>query len=272
MKRSIILSSAAVALALVTISASAADGLPTEQPKLVTIIKESVKPGKNAEHAKHEAGWPAIFEKTKSTDYYVAITSMTGPNEAWYLIPRDSYAAEAESMKREDKDKTLSAELARLAERDSEFISGSCAVQTIGRPDLTVGKFPSIAKARFFHIGTYNIFPGKQQLFEEIAKAYGKAHQRAVPGASYRMYSVVAGMPGPAYIVISSVEDYAAFDKTMADEKASWESATDEEKALFHRLGEAVSKFEYNFFRVDPNQSYVSKEVRDSDPDFWLQK
>ena len=63
-------------------------GLPTSQPKLLTIVREEVKPGRAADHANHEAGWPAAFEKAMSPDYYLAMTSLTGPSEAWYVIPQ----------------------------------------------------------------------------------------------------------------------------------------------------------------------------------------
>src|SRR5690242_18190208 len=92
-------------------TATLAQGLPKTQPKLLTIIRESVKTGRNADHSKHEAGWPAAFEKAKSKDYYIAMTSLTGPNEAWYLVPAESHAAFGESMKQQDKDPVLSAEL-----------------------------------------------------------------------------------------------------------------------------------------------------------------
>src|SRR2546425_12725893 len=59
-------------------------GLPTTQPSLVTIIREEVKVGRTAEHARNEAGWPAAFGRVNSPDYYLAMTSITGMPEAWY--------------------------------------------------------------------------------------------------------------------------------------------------------------------------------------------
>src|SRR2546430_16723874 len=44
-------------------------GLPTTQPSLVTIIREEVKVGRTAEHARNEAGWPAAFGRVHSPDY-----------------------------------------------------------------------------------------------------------------------------------------------------------------------------------------------------------
>ncbi len=138
---------------------TSAQGLPKEQPKFLTIIREQVKVGRGADHAKHEAGWPAAYEKAKSPDYYLAMTSLTGSPEAWYFIPHASHAAEAEAMKRDAKDPVLSAELARLEARDAEFINGITAIQTVARPDLTIGPFPDASKIRFYEIGILSRSP-----------------------------------------------------------------------------------------------------------------
>ena len=49
-------------------------------------------------------------------------------------------------------------------------------------------------------------------------------------------------------------------------------SLTPEEKAIFDKWAGAVNKSETNRYRIDPVMSYVSKEVRASDPDFWNSK
>ncbi len=273
MKRITIPQSLLIALALISVPfASAQNGLPVSQPKRLTIEREFVKVGHAADHARNEAGWPAAFEKAKSPDYYIAITSMTGPTEAWYLIPSDSYAAEAASMKRDDKDPVLSAELERLSLRDSEFINGSTAIQLAARPDLSLGKFPTVAKIRYYEISIFSVRPGQEDKFDAVAKAYGAERKRLNPDASYRVYAVAAGMPDPTYFVLSSVEDYADFDKMTTENEKVFQTLTPDEKAAFNKWGEAVSKSETQRFRVDPVQSYVSKEVRASDPNFWSAK
>lgn len=252
--------------------APAQNGLPVVQPNHLTLIREFVKVGHGAAHAKNEAGWPAAYEKAKSPDYYVALTSMTGPTEAWFLIPSASYAADAAGMKRDAKDPVLSAELDRLALADSDFITGSTTIQLQARPDISLGKFPTVAKIRFYEILIFSVRPGQQDKFEAVAKAYSAARKRVSPDASFRTYEVVAGMPGPTYFVLSSVEDYGEFDRTTAEDAKVYPSLTPEEKAAFDKWGEAVSKAETERFRLDPGMSYVSKEVRASDPDFWLAK
>jgi hypothetical protein len=262
--------SAAVTGGLATASAQ---GLPKTQPKFITIVREQVKIGRGAEHAKHEAGWPAAFEKAKSPDHYLAMTSMTGPNEAWYLIPWESHAVLGESMKREDKDPVLSAELARLSLGDAQYIDGVRTLQATAHPELSVGEFPDVSKARFFEMTVFKIHPGHSMQFEAAAKAYAAARTRAEPKAGYRFYEVIAGMPAPAYVLISSVEAYGEFDQRLAAGKATWKEATAEEKGLLQKAGaEAIISTECNRFRVDPQQSYVPKETREKDPEFWLPK
>jgi hypothetical protein len=76
-KRSI--PAALLALATLVPAAVRAQGVPATQPGLIHIFIEEVKVGRNADHAKNEAGWPAAAEKAKSKYNYIALTSMTSP-------------------------------------------------------------------------------------------------------------------------------------------------------------------------------------------------
>jgi len=243
------------------------------QPKMLIIDREEVKPGRNAEHARNEAGWPAAYEKAGSLHYEFAVTSITGPNEVWYISTWDSHAALASSMKRDEKDPVLSAELARLALADAEYINGSRALEAMDRADLSIGEFPDLGKMRFFEVTTFRIRAGHEKQFEDAAQAYGAAAKRAAPKSSFRIYQVIAGMPGANYLVFSSVEDYAQFDQTLADDQATRKAATDDEMGLLTKCAtEAIIDTEKNRFRLDPTQSYVPKSTREKDPDFWSPK
>lgn len=273
MKRSIPFLWALAAAGLGSATATLAQGLPKTQPKLITIVREEVKTGRNAEHSKHETGWPAAFEKAKSKDYYIGLSSLTGPNEAWFIIPSESHAALGESMKQQDNDPVLSAELDRLSLADAEFISSTRTLQGVARPDLTVGEFPDVNKVRFFEVTIFRVKPGHTMQFEEAAKAYASARKRADSKAGYRVYQILAGMPSPTYLVIASVENYAEFDQRLAADMATWQQATEDEKGVLQKAGgEAIISSESNRFRVDPRMSFVPKETRDTDPEFWMPK
>lgn len=248
-------------------------GLPTSQPTLVTIVREEVKVGRTADHAKHEAGWPAAYERAKSPDYYLAMASMTGPNEVWYVAPYASHAAMGESMKRDNADAVLTAELGRLSRLDGEFLNSVRVIQAAARSDLSMGDFPDLTKMRYWEITVFRVRPGHDAEFEAAAKAYRSAAQRSAPNTRWRLYEVIAGMPGPTYLVFSSVEQYGEFDRGMTDGQAIFKNATPEEIAALDKFSkEASLSTETNRFALDPTQSYVSKEVRATDPAFWSPK
>jgi len=254
----------------VTLAFAQVQGLPTTQPTLVTIIREEVKVGRTAEHARNEAGWPAAFGRANSPDYYLAMTSITGMPEAWYIIPSASNAAYGEAMMRYDKDAAMMAELERLSRADADLINSSRTIQAMARPDLSMGSFPDLTKQRFWEISVVRVRPGHEAEFDAAAKAFGSAAQRASPATRYRVYQVLAGMPTPTYILFSSVATFAEFDQMFANAMKSMQAASDSEQAALRKFStDASLSWETNRFRLDPKQSYVSRETRATDPTFW---
>src|SRR5436190_266222 len=103
--------------------------MPTSQPGILTIFREDVKYGHNADHEKTEMGWPAALAKAKSPGTYIALTSMTGPSEAWFIQPFVSWKAVEDNMKFETDNADLSTELARLSRADAEHVSAGRSIQ-----------------------------------------------------------------------------------------------------------------------------------------------
>src|SRR5712692_11855886 len=64
---------------------------PMGPPKVLQIIREEVKYGKGPAHEKHEAGYPRALKKANWPATYLAMTSITGQGEAWFLFPYDSF-------------------------------------------------------------------------------------------------------------------------------------------------------------------------------------
>lgn len=247
--------------------------LPTSQPNLIQIIIEDVKVGHEADHAKTEAGWPAAFEKAKSPYFSLGMVSLTGPSVAWFVVPFDSNQAMGDSMKRSTDDPMLAAELARLSRADADHISNMRSILVASRKDLSRGAFPDSGRQRFWEVTIFRVRPGHEDDFVAAAKAYGSAAGRSAPNTAYRVYEVVAGLPSPTYMVFSSVVNYGDFDKTTAEGEATMKGANAEEQKALQKFGaEAVINSETQRFRLDPDMSYVSKEVRAQDPAFWMPK
>jgi hypothetical protein len=254
-------------------SMALSQAVPTSQPNLLTITREDVKTGHNAAHAAHEVGWPAAYAKAKSPYYYFAMVSMTGPNEAWYVSPYESHAKLGESMKMESDNATLSAELARLARTDADHINSVRTLHAVARTDLSYGAFPDMGLARYWEITTFRVRPGHEEGFANAAKAYAAAAKRATPNTSWRTYEVIAGLPGPTYLVFSSVPSFADFDRGMADNMALGKAFTPDELATLQKFATAgMINAETHRFRLDPTQSYVDAATKAKDPAFWTPK
>lgn len=251
-------------------AAHAAAQMPTTQPGILTIFMENVKLGREAEHAANEAGWPIAFERAGSPDYYLALVSMTGRGEIWYVSPYESFAREGEAMERIDSDPALSAELERLWRVDGEYLDDARTVQAVARPDLSYGAFPDLGRARYWDITTFRIRPGHDAGFEAAAKAYAAAAERLTPDVSFRVYQVTAGYFGGTFLVFSSVDSYAEFDEMMAGDNTIFENLTEDEQKVFQDFArQDLQNGVTNRFRLDPSMSYVAPETKAVDPEFW---
>ena len=260
-------------LTLYTVATTAQGSLPTSQPNFLTIVREEVKIGRGAEHQRVEAGWPAAYEKAKSPDYYLSYVSMTGRPEALYVQPFESHKAMGDMMKREDGDAVLSAELKRLARVDADLLNNVSVMHLMARKDLGFGAFPELAKQRFVEITTFRVRPGREGQFEAAGRAFGAAAKRSAPTMGYRVYEIMAGGQGPAYMIFSSIESFGEFDKAVTDGQAVMKGATQAERDALDKFStEALISAETQRYRVDPVMSYVPKETRAADPAFWMPK
>ncbi len=246
-----------------------AQGMPTSQPGYLTIYREYVKTGRAAEHATIEAGWPAAFAKANSPTNYLALVSMTGGNEAWFLTPSASHAAMEEDMKRNDANAALTAELARLSRADAEVIDEVRTLQLRARPDLSMGAFPNLAKVRYYEVTTFRVRLGQDQAFEAASKTWMASAKRNAPSTSYRTYSLMAGGLAGTYVVFASAESYAEFDQATVDGDKIWAGMTPDELAVMEKAVGGIINIETQRFRVDPAMSYVDQATRAQDPAFW---
>ncbi len=267
-------SSLAVLALVAGVSANAlAQGVPTTQPKFLHIFREQVKPGRLAEHAQWETGWPAAAEKAKSPYSYLALASITGPLETWYVTPYPSQAAYGESLAFDEAQPGLTTEYDRLAKGDGEFLADANALQAVAVPELSHGTYPDLGKMRFFEISVWRVRAGHDDAFAAAAKAYKAAVTRSAPAANWRVYSVVAGAPEPTFLIFSSVASFGDFDKMMADGQATMKGATAEEAGVLGKfMKESVLNMVTNRYRVDPKQSYVDAATKAKDPAFWNKK
>jgi hypothetical protein len=254
-------------------TAIVAQSLPTTQPKIIQVSRELIKTGQSAPHEANEVGWPAAFALAKSPDYYLAMESVTGRPEVWFVAPYESYTAMGKSMTQNEANPELSATLGRLAAADAQYLDGVDTFEATAEPDLSYGAFPDLNKARFWEISTWRIRPGHDQDFAAATAAYKKIVAKTAPSASWRTYKVSEGMPGGTYLTFSSVTSLAQLDTMMTEDAATGKAMTPQDQAMFAKFfAESVISITSNRYRLSPTMSYVSPETRATDPKFWNKK
>jgi len=250
-----------------------AQAIPQSQPKFLHIVREQVKIGRAADHARLEAGWPAAYEKAQSKQSYLALVAMTGARESWYVSPFESHAAWGEALARDEADGALTAELDRLSKADGDILNELRVMQARARPELSHGSYPDLSKARFFEISVFRAKAGYQDAFADAVKAYAAAVERAGAKTRWRTYEVMAGAPEATFLFFSSYESYGELDQAIADGDATGKAITSAEGAALQKLfAEGTVNVESNRYQLDPTQSYVDKATREKDPAFWMPK
>ena len=242
--------------------------------KVIQIYREQVKPGKAVAHEKVEVGWPAAFAKASSPAYYVAMTSVSGPGEAWYINPRDSFAALGKDDEAVEKNPALKAQLDALSAQDGELLSGISIYLATYREDLSYRPDIEWSKARLVNVTTFRINMGRDQDFVAWRKIVNDAHAKANMNESWVVYQVTSGAPGGTFLLFAPLKSMADLDALADMHGKSYQDAVGEDnrtriRDLQHETLQSVSS---QVFAMSPKMSYVSKEFASGDPDFWTPK
>jgi hypothetical protein len=242
-------------------------------PKVLQISREQVKPGKSgAVHEKIEAGWPRAMAKVNSNAYYIGMTSVTGPSEAWFVTGWPSFAAFEKDVEMTEKNPAYKAELDGLSMQDGELLSSVTSVMASYNEELSYRPAMDIAKMRYFSITTYRVNPGRAQEFVGYRRLIKEAHEKAKIDEHFAVYQVNSGGFTGTYLLFAPMKTMAELDSDVHG-KPYQEALGDAGNARVRELAkDAVLNSFVQFFAFNPKMSYLSKEMVAGDPDFWTPK
>src|SRR4029077_5706553 len=97
---------------------------PHMPPKVLVIGREYTKPGRSgATHEKTESAFVQAMKRAKWPTRYLAVESLSGKSRALFLTGYDSFEAWEQDQNAQQKNPTLSADLARAWASDGELLS-----------------------------------------------------------------------------------------------------------------------------------------------------
>lgn len=254
---------------IVAMGAAAQEGPP---PKVLQIIREQVKPGRAAAHEKVELGWPKAWAKANWPNGWIAMTSVSGPPEAWFLNAWASYAAMEKDREDTDKNAALKAENDQLSAQDGDLLTGTTNILASYREDLSYRPNINVGKMRYFAVTTYRVNPGRAREFNEWRRLAKEQHEKGKVDEHFALYQVVSGAPGGTFLSFVPHKSLAELD-TDAHGKAYQDAQGEEGRARINELQhEALLSTTAQIFLFSPKMSYVGKELAANDPDFWTPK
>jgi hypothetical protein len=154
-------------------------------PKILQIFREQIKPGKETDYRRIEEDASVICRKMHCPNPYLALTSISGMSETWFVNGYDSSRTLAKVWEDYGQNTALLTELNGITAGKADIVFPGQTMFTHFREDFSQSAGWDIGRARFFSITTVQVRPGHIDDYEEIQKT-GKGTEpkgpRCLPG------------------------------------------------------------------------------------------
>ncbi len=235
-------------------------------PKVLYLIRESVKPGKDRAHNQHEAAWTQAFVKANYTTPSLGMSSVTGPDEDWFLVGYDSFAALQKDSERMDKDPALAKVNMEFAPEEATYINESRTIIAHYRPEFSYKPDFKLGEYRYFSVAVVRVRLGADAA--DLYKALNAAREKSNMDMHSVVYQVNSGMPAGTYISFSPLKDLGAWDEPP---NQAYEAAL-KEMNWSQTVGKDLMNVDFRLFSFNPRLSIVPESVAAMDPAFWHPK
>lgn len=245
-------------------------------PKVIQIWREVVKPGRGPAHEANEAAWAKTYRSSKTPPRYIAMTTIAGPTEAWFVGGHESFDAIEKQMKAEEGDAALTAQTNRLSATDGEMLENVRVIIARFRDDLSHRPSLNIGDYRYMHVITVRVRPGTQGKFTELRKIIKAAHEKNAMTDYFSVFEVQSGMAAPTYLVFIPMKSLKEMDETgpLHTSAAYVEAVGGEEgqKKMAEISNTAILNTESMVFRFNPKMSVPMPEYAIGNEEFWNPK
>lgn len=242
---------------------------------VLTVYRETVKPGKANAHDAHEVAWAGALAAAKSPNNMLAVTAVTGPTEIWYMSAFATWADYEKSNKASEASPALTAIQKRYSSMEGEYLSDGRMMVLTAVPELGYGGPADIAASRYFSVTRVTVRPGHTAEYEEGRRIIKAAHQSAKLRDSFSIWRVAAGAPAGTYYQFVARKSLDEIDQGAAIHGAEYQAALggpDGQKKLDALTASAVVTSQVDHFAFTPQQSIPQPEWVKADPGFWARK
>jgi hypothetical protein len=266
------LSLALSALVPAALGAQATPAAPTFN--VLTVYRETVKPGKTAAHDAHEDNWARAMVAAKSPVPMLAMTAMSGAPENWYMSAYPTWA-DYEKANKANESPALAAIQKQYSSMEGEYLSDGRMMVLTFRGDLSFGGPADLPASRYFSVTRISVRPGQNAAYEENRKMVKAAHESAKLTDKYSMWQATSGAPTGTYFLFVARKSLAEIDDGATIHGETYQAALggpEAQKKMAANAAAAIISSQSDNFAFAPQQSIVPPEWVSADPGYWKLK
>jgi hypothetical protein len=234
---------------------------------VLRIVREEIKPARAAAHARAEEAYVRAGVASKLPAYWVGMSSLTGPTEAWFFSSYDSY--EALEKENDAFDSAVARQMEAADDGDAQFRTGTRVYLLELNEELSYQTRPNVKDMRYITVVTTRVKPGYGRAFSDLRKALKAAHEKANVNEHWAFYEVTSGAPAGTYMTLfgsSTMKD----DDTDPHTQAYRDAIGDEGRAKYEAFArEGIAFTDTVTFEISPRMSHVPPEWIVARPGFW---
>ena len=242
-------------LAPTVLGAQAAPAAPAFN--VLTIYRETVKPGKGSAHDAHESGWARALAAAKTPTPFLAMTAMSGASESWFLSAYPTWA-DYEKANKAGESPALAAISKQYSSQEGEYLSDGRGMVLTFREDLSFGGPADLPASRYFSVTRISVRPGQAAAFEENRKLVKAAHESAKLSDKFSIWQAAAGAPAGTYFIFVARKSMGEIDEGAALHGAAYQAALGGEEAqkkMNANASAAIISSQTDHFAFAPQQS-----------------
>src|SRR5262249_41772471 len=150
------------------------------------------------------AKWAQILSQNKYPNNALALTSLTGTSQAWFLEAHESFASIGAAEVFVEQTPAVKAQFETLDSEDAEYRSGSRSWIAVYRPEMSYHVqqlIETLPKARYFNVILFRVRQDHDQDFADLAKTAIAALEKSLSDQPVATYQVVSGAPNGTYLL-----------------------------------------------------------------------
>jgi hypothetical protein len=253
--------------------AMASQDQPTPPPKVLIIDREMVKFGRSAAHEKNEAAYVQAAMAGKDPTRYLAVTSISGPGEAWFLVGFDSFDAVEKAHKYFEGHAALQAKYDQIMEADAQFVNDGNSLVCYLNDKMSYHAAVNIPTMRYFDVETIRYREGHDAEWDELGKLIADTLDKAHLDMHFAFYDVVYGAQTGTVLIFTPHKSLGELDSVFShDEPAFMDALGPNGKRFQELLANTIISDVTNVYAFNPKMSYPPDAFITADPAYWKPK